>query len=184
MRSYPVHKIYRLIEPGPIVLLTTFHRGKANVMTMGFHMMIRHDPALIGAVVGPWDFSYEAIRATRECVIAIPGAGLAKKVVDIGNCSGEDVDKFEKFKLTPKQARNVKAPLIEQCMANIECRVVDTRMLNRYSLFILEAVKAWTNPAVKEKRTMHHQGDGTFRLDGKSIDLRKRMVKWKSLVED
>ena len=142
MKNYPVNKVHRLIEPGPIVLLTTFHRGKANIMTMGFHMMIRHDPALIGAVVGPWDFSYKAIKATRECVIAIPGANLAKKVVDIGNCSGAEVDKFEKFLLTPKLARHVKAPLIEQCMANIECRVVDTRMANRYNLFVLEAVKA------------------------------------------
>jgi flavin reductase (DIM6/NTAB) family NADH-FMN oxidoreductase RutF len=182
MKNYSVNKVHRLIEPGPIVLLTTFHRGKANIMTMGFHMMIRHDPALIGAVVGPWDFSYKAIKATRECVIAIPGANLAKKVVDIGNCSGEEVDKFEKFSLTPKLARHVKAPLIEQCMANIECRVVDTRMVNRYNLFVLEAVKAWTNPSREEERTLHHQGNGTFRIDGRTVDLRDHMVKWKALT--
>jgi flavin reductase (DIM6/NTAB) family NADH-FMN oxidoreductase RutF len=104
MRNYPVNKVYRLIEPGPIVQVTTFNRGRPNIMTMVFHMMVQHAPPLIGAVIGPWDYSYKALKSTRECIIAIPGADLAEKVVDIGNCSGEDIDKFNKFRLTPKRA--------------------------------------------------------------------------------
>lgn len=181
MRNYPLHKICRLIEPGPIVLLSTFYRGKPNIMTMGFHMMVQHDPPLLGAVIGPWDFSFKAIKTTRECVIAVPGADLAQKVVDIGNCSGEDVDKFTMFNLTSRKAEKVKAPLIEQCLANIECRVIDTRMVNKYNLFILEVVNAWTNTSRKERRMLHHQGNGTFAVDGRTIDLRKRMVKWRDL---
>ncbi|AYB34831.1 flavin reductase family protein [Chryseolinea soli] len=183
MRNYPLEKVYRLMEPSPIVLVTTFHRGKQNIMTMGFHMMVQHTPPLIGAVIGPWDYSYKALKATRECVIAIPGADLAEKVVDIGNCSGDDIDKFGKFRLTPTEAQHVKAPLIEQCIANIECKVADMRLANRYSLFILKAVKAWANPDRKEQRTLHHQGNGTFKVDGRTIDLRKRMVKWRELVD-
>ncbi|HSZ33792.1 MAG TPA: flavin reductase family protein [Puia sp.] len=183
MKNYPVNKVNRIIEPGPIVLVTTFHRGKPNIMTMGFHMMVQHDPALIGAVIGPWDFSHKAIKATRECVIAIPGSDLAVKVVDIGNCSGEEIDKFKKFRLTPKEAQHVKAPLIEQCIANIECKVVDTRLVKKYNLFILKVVKVWLNTDRKEQRTMHHQGDGSFKVDGKTIDLSKRMVKWRELAD-
>jgi flavin reductase (DIM6/NTAB) family NADH-FMN oxidoreductase RutF len=183
MKNYPPNKVNRIIEPGPIVLVTTFHLGKPNIMTMGFHMMVQHEPPLMGAVIGPWDFSQKAIKATRECVIAIPGPDLAGKVVDIGNCSGKDTDKFQKFRLTPKQAQHVKAPLIEQCIANIECKVVDTRLVNRYNLFILKAVKVWLNDKRKEQRTMHHQGDGSFKIDGKLIDLRERMVKWRELVD-
>ena len=171
------------MEPSPIVLLTTFHRGRPNVMTMGFHMMVQHEPPLIGAVIGPWDYSFKALKATRECVIAVPGADLAEKVVDIGNCSGEDISKFEKFNLTAKPAQDVRAPLIEQCIANIECNVVDTRMVNRYNLFILQAVKAWVKPGRKEQRTLHHQGNGSFKVDGKMIDLRDRMVKWREFVD-
>ncbi len=171
------------MEPSPIVLVTTYHRGKPNVMTMGFHMMIQHDPPLIGAVIGPWDYSYKALKSTRECVIGIPGADLAEKVVDIGNCSGEDIDKFKKFRLTSRPSQDVGAPLIEACIANIECKVVDTRMVSRYNLFILEAVRAWVNPGRKEQRTLHHQGNGTFKVDGKIIDLRERMVKWREFVD-
>jgi flavin reductase (DIM6/NTAB) family NADH-FMN oxidoreductase RutF len=183
MKNYPIKKVYRLMEPSPVVLVTTYHRGKPNVMTMGFHMMIQHDPPLIGAVIGPWDYSYKALKSTRECVIGIPGADLAEKVVDIGNCSGEDIDKFEKFRLTSRPAQNVGAPLIEACIANIECKVVDTRMVSRYNLFILEAINAWVNPRRKEQRTLHHQGNGTFKVDGKIIDLRERMVKWREFVD-
>lgn len=171
------------MEPSPAVLLTTFHGGTQNIMTMGFHMMIQHDPPLIGAVIGPWDHSYKALKATRECVIAIPGMDLAKKVVDIGNCSGKDTDKFKKFRLDAARAQKVAAPLVEQCLANIECKVVDTRMVNRYNLFVLEAVKAWINAGRKEQRTLHHQGNGTFKVDGKTIDLRDRMVKWREFVD-
>lgn len=164
-------------------MLTTYHRKRANIMTMGFHMMIQHVPPLIGAIVGPWDFSKKALAATRECVIAIPGIDLAKKVVDIGNTSGSEINKFEEYKLTAKAARIVQAPLIEECLANIECRVVDTKMMKRYNLFILEAVKVWINPDRREQRTMHHHGNGTFKVDGKLIDLRDRMVKWRALAK-
>lgn len=183
MKTYPIKKTHKLIEPGPIVLVTTFHHGKSNIMTMGFHMMVQHEPPLIGAVIGPWDYSYKALKATGECVIAIPGADLAAKVVDIGNSSGEDIDKFKTFRLTQRPSQKIAAPLIEQCIANIECKVIDTSLVKRYNLFILQAVKAWSNDKRKEQRTMHHQGNGTFKVDGKVIDLRERMVKWRELAD-
>ena len=104
MQEMPASKAYRLLEPGPIVLVTTTQQGRPNIMTMGFHMVLQHAPPLIGCVIGPWDHSYKALRASGECVIAIPTVDLAAKVVDIGNCSGEKIDKFEAFGLTPRPA--------------------------------------------------------------------------------
>jgi len=173
-------KAYLLLEAGPIVLVTTSHRGRHNIMTMGFHMMVQHDPPLIGCIVGPWDHSYRALTATGECVIAVPTVDLARKVVDIGNCSGEATNKFEQFKLTPKPAAEVGAPLVAECLANIECRVADRSMVRKYNLFILEATAIWLDRGRKERRTLHHNGDGTFSVDGRTIDLRERMVLWKT----
>lgn len=178
MEEFPLSRTHFWIEPGPIILVTTAHKDHANIMTVGFHMMIEHAPPLIGLIIGPWDYSFKALRATKECVIAIPTVDLASKVVDIGNCSGEDVDKFQAFQLTALQATHINAPLIAECIANIECRVFDTRLVPKYNLFILEAVKVWTDPNRKERRTLHHRGDGTFAVDGKTINLKKRMVKW------
>jgi flavin reductase (DIM6/NTAB) family NADH-FMN oxidoreductase RutF len=183
MKQLPASKAYRLLEAGPIVLVTTAQDGRANVMTMGFHMVVQHDPPLIGCVIGPWDHSQAALRATGECVIAIPTVDLARTVVDIGNCSGSEVDKFAKFRLTPKPAKDVAAPLIAECLANIECRVADTTLADRYNLFILQAVRIWTDPDRKERRTLHHNGDGTFTVDGRTIDLKQRMVLWKQFQD-
>ena len=176
MKELPLAKAFQLIEPGPVVLVTTAHKEKANVMTLSWHMVMDFTPQ-IGCVIGPWDFSYTALRATRECVLAIPTVDLAGKVVDIGSCSGRDVDKFKKFKLTPLPAELVKAPLIAECLAHIECRVVDDRAGKKYNLIVLEGIKAWIDPDRKERRTFHANGDGTFVVDGRTLNLRKRMLK-------
>ncbi|TPK60149.1 flavin reductase family protein [Mesorhizobium sp. B2-4-15] len=181
MKEMPASHAYRLLEPGPIVLVTTALNGKPNVMTMGFHMMVQHAPPLIGCVIGPWDHSYRALRETRECVIAIPTVDLARTVVDIGNCSGKEVDKFEKFRLSRLPARDVGAPLIGECLANIECRIVDDSMVESYNLFLLEAVRIWIDREREERRTLHHRGDGSFTVDGEVVDLSERMVKWRDL---
>ncbi|MEJ0094879.1 MAG: flavin reductase family protein [Methylocella sp.] len=183
MKEMPASKAYRLLEAGPIVLVTTTHNGRPNVMTMGFHMVVQHAPPLLGCVIGPWDHSYKALRASGECVIAIPTVDLARKVVDIGNCSGDQVDKFSKFGLTQAPGKIVSAPLIAECLANIECRVADTTLVEKYSLFILEAVRIWIDPERKERRTLHHNGDGTFTVDGRTINLQERMVLWKQFQD-
>jgi flavin reductase (DIM6/NTAB) family NADH-FMN oxidoreductase RutF len=136
----------------------------------------------IGCGVGPWDYSYAALRATKECVLAVPTVDLISKVVDIGNCSGKDQDKFKVFYLSALPAEKVKAPLIGECLANIECRVVDTNLVDKYNLFILEGVKAWVDPTRKEKRTFHANGDGTFVVDGETLDLKKQMTKWQDTL--
>ncbi len=177
-------KAYLLLEAGPIVLVTTAHRGRNNIMTMGFHMMVQHDPPLIGCVIGPWDHSYKALTETGECVIAIPTVDLARKVVDIGNCSGATADKFAQFRLTAKPAAEVAAPLVAECVANIECRIADRSMVSKYSLFILEAMALWVDRTRKERRMLHHNGDGTFTVDGRVLNLRERMVQWKSFQVD
>lgn len=175
-KTFSLAKVYRLLEPGPVVLVTTAHKGKADIMTQSWHTMMEFEPPLVGCVIGGRSLSYEALLKTKECVIAIPSVELAKQVVGIGNCSGRKVDKFKKFKLTPLPASQVSAPLIVECFANLECKVVDTRMVNRYGLFVLEVVQAWIDPAQKKPRTLHHQGKGVFMVAGDAIKLPSRMA--------
>jgi flavin reductase (DIM6/NTAB) family NADH-FMN oxidoreductase RutF len=175
MKNLPLSKVYQLLEPGPVVLLTTARKGRANVMAMSWHMMMEFEPPLVACIVSGNDYSFAALRATRECVIAIPASRLASKVVKVGNCSGRDTDKFKAFGLTPMPAQDVKAPLIAECFANLECKVTDTRLVNDYNLFILEVTKAWTDPAQKNPKTIHHQGFGKFAVDGKTIALKSKM---------
>jgi flavin reductase (DIM6/NTAB) family NADH-FMN oxidoreductase RutF len=115
------------------------------------------------------------LKSTRECTINIPTLELAKQVVGIGNCSGSTVDKFAKFGLTPAPAVQIAAPLIAECYASLECRVADTRLVNRYNFFVLEVVQAWIDTAIKQPQTLHHRGNGVFVVAGETVKLRSAM---------
>ncbi len=143
-------------------------------MTMSWHMMVDFNPPLIACIVSDRDHSFAALHATKECVIGIPPFELAEKVVAIGNCSGREVDKFATFRLMPKKALCVSAPLVAECFANIECRIVDTPLSTNTCLFILEGLKAWVDPSKKNPKTIHHQGFDRFVVHGETIELASR----------
>lgn len=174
-RSYPLAKVYGLLEPGPVVLVTTAYKGRVNIMTMSWYTMMEFEPPLIGCVISGRNASFDALRASRECVINIPTLELARQVVGVGNCSGRTTDKFARFGLTAVAASQVGAPQIGECYASLECRVADTRLVNRYNFFILEVLKAWVDPAVKHPQTLHHRGNGVFAVGGQTIKLRSAM---------
>jgi len=175
MKELALSKVYQLLEPGPVVLLTTSAKGRPNVMTMSWHMMVEFEPPLVACVVGSANHSFAALKSTKECVIAVPAVKLASKVVQVGNSSGRTTDKFKAFGLTPLPAERVGAPLVGECFANLECKIADTRLVGKYNLFVLEVLKAWIDPAQKKPKTIHHQGYGTFVVDGKTLKLKSKM---------
>ncbi len=144
-------------------------------MTQSWHTMMEFEPPLLGCVISGNNHSFDALLNHKEWVINIPTVELAKQVVAIGNCSGRTVDKFARTKLTPVPASLVQAPLIAECFANLECRVADTRMVNKYNFFVLEVIKAWLDPTVKSPRTLHHRGKGEFMVAGDTLKLSSRM---------
>ena len=173
-RSFPLSKVYGLLEPGPVVLLTTAEKGRPNIMAMSWHTMLEFEPPLVGCVISNRNHSFDVLKATKECVINIPTLELAAQVVGCGNTSGRKVDKFKTFGLTPAAASRVKAPLIEECYASLECKVVDAKLVSKYCFFILEVLKAWVDTSRKDPRTMHHLGRGAFMVAGRTIKLPSR----------
>jgi flavin reductase (DIM6/NTAB) family NADH-FMN oxidoreductase RutF len=174
-RNLPLAKAYTLLEPGPVVLITTANKRRRNIMTLSWHCMMEFEPPLVGFVMSGANDSFALLKASRECVINIPTVDLAQQVVAVGNCHGGAVDKFAEFGLTAKPAAGVQAPLIAECYANLECRVADTRLVSRYNFFVLEVVKGWIDTAVKNPRTLHHRGNGVFMVAGETIKLPSRM---------
>ena len=169
--TFPLSEVYRLVEPGPVVLLTTARAGRANVMPMSWHLMMEFTPPLVGCVVSNGNYSFATLKTSKECVINIPTVELAKTVVACGNTSGSNVDKFEKFGLTPVAAKLVKAPLIAECYASLECKVVDVKLVTQYNFFVLKVVQAWVDPVQKRPRTIHHRGEGEFMVSGRTLHL-------------
>ena len=174
-KSLPLSEVYRLLEPGPIVMISTMCKGRPNVMTMSWQTMIDFEPPLVGLVISDRSHTFNILKGTRECVINIPTTKIAKRAIACGNTTGRKIDKFKAFGLTPVAASLVKAPLVGECYANLECRVIDARMANRYNFFIVKVIKAWIDPAIKRPRTIHHHGKGVFTIDGARFRIPSRM---------
>ena len=173
MKKFPLKKTFTFIEPGPVIMVTTFDGKKNNIMTISWNMVMDFTPQF-AILTGPWNHSYKALVKTEECVISIPSVAISQKVIKIGTCSGKNTDKFEKFGLTPLKAKYVKAPLIKESLANIECRVADH--IKKHNIFVLDGIAAWFNDKIKEKRMFHAAGDGTFTVDGRRINHKKLMI--------
>lgn len=174
-KTFPLSRVYSLIEPGPVVLLSTARKGTPNVMALAWHTMIEFEPPLIGCVISERNHSFGILKATKQCVINIPTVELASKVVGCGNTSGRTVDKFAKFGLTAAAASQVDAPLVDECYANLECKLVDTKLATKYNFLILEVVKAWIDPKQKHPRTIHHLGKDLFMVAGETIRIPSKM---------
>lgn len=174
-RAFPLSKVYSLLESGPVVLVTTAQKGRSNVMAMSWHTMLDFEPPILGCVISERNHTFGMLKATKQCAICIPTVEIAAEVVGCGNTSGRSVEKFQAFGLTPLRASRIDAPLIAECYANLECRVIDARMASRYNFFVLEVVKAWIDPARKRPKTIHHLGKDAFMVAGRTIRLPSKM---------
>jgi len=172
MKRMELSKAFTLIEPGPVVLVTTSDGDRDNIMTISWTMVMDFTP-IFAITTGPWNYSYTALIKSRECVIAIPTVDMIDQVVGVGTCSGLDTAKFQKFGLTPEKGKHVGPPLIRECLANIECRVID--IVENHNIVVLEGLAAYVDASRQERRTLHAVGDGTFAADGERFDRREMM---------
>ena len=173
-KYFPVNKVRRFLEPGPVVLVSSSYKGERDVMAMGWHMILGDVPSLVGCFIWDQNYSRELIRRSRQCVINVPTDDMADAVIGVGNTHGPKPDKFETFGMTAVEAETVDAPMIAECYANFECKLVDASLIRKYSLFVFEVVKAHVAASPKYPRTMHYRGDGAFMVSGPTVSYRKR----------
>jgi flavin reductase (DIM6/NTAB) family NADH-FMN oxidoreductase RutF len=176
-KDFPVSNVRRFLEPGPIVLVSSAYKSETNIMTMGWHMIMEFEPSLIGCIISSANHSFDMIRRGRQCVINLPTEDLAAKVVRIGNSSGRDIDKFAEFDLTAKPATHVRSPLIDECFANFECKLVDFSLIRKYNLFVFEVAKAHVATAPKTPKTIHYRGDGEFMISGENTRRYRKLFR-------
>lgn len=180
-KDFPVSNVRRFLEPGPIVLVSSAWKDEKNIMTMGWHMIMELEPSLVGCYIWEENHSFKMIKESKECVINIPTVEIATTVVQIGNCSGRDVNKFDQFNLTPLQGKKVSAPLIKECYANFECKLIDSSLIQKYSLFILEVKKAHVAVSPRFPKTIHYRGDGLFMISGPTVKKYRKYFKSENL---
>ncbi|NJO53584.1 MAG: flavin reductase family protein [Bacteroidales bacterium] len=170
----PVSDVRRYLEPGPVVLVTSACGKQTNIMTMGWLTVMEFSPSLVGCIISGANYSFGLIRRSKECVINLPTADMVDTVVGIGNTTGTEIDKFAHFGLTPEPALRVSAPLIKECHADFECRLVDDCLVDKYNFFIFEVVKARVAGRPKHPETLHYLGGGEFMVSGRIISRRSK----------
>ena len=175
MRQGDIRRAFTYLESGAVLLVTTNDGQRDNVMTISWQMVMDFTPR-IAISTGSWNESFDTILKTRKCCINIPTFDMIEDVVKIGVTHGSECDKFERFGLKKKKAGSVKAPIIANCLAAIECRLED--YIEDHGLLIFKGTKLWENLDKAETRVFHANGDGTFFADGEFRDLRNEMRQW------
>jgi flavin reductase (DIM6/NTAB) family NADH-FMN oxidoreductase RutF len=132
----------RLLAGAPVVLVTTRWHGVANVMPAAWNMPLSHDPPLVGIAVHPSRHTYDMLRFSEEFALNVPGRRLMNHVQYLGMVSGRDVQKIELAKLPTFKAQRVGAPLLEGCLAYIECSVLEVLPLGDHHLFVGKVLAA------------------------------------------
>lgn len=169
--SFPVSDVRRFLEPTPTVLLSSLYEDRKNVMAMGWYTIMEFVPSLIGCMISKGNFSYDLIKKSKECTINIPTSEIAELVVNIGNCSGNETDKFETFDLEWSEGDLVKAPILNCCHSSFECTLYDDTLVKDYHFFIFEIVKAHVAMRPKFPKIIQYRGNSQFLESGKNFKI-------------
>lgn len=175
-------KAYRLMNHGPTVIVTSHHGGRSNIMSAAWSMPLDFNPPKVAVVIDKSTYTRGLIEASGEFVLNIPSRALARLTVDVGNESGADVDKFAAHGIEVGAGSVVRAPLVEGCLAWLECRLIpELHIQQTYDLFLGEVVAAWADPAVFDgahwtmeeggKRSIHYVAGGHFFETGDAFDV-------------
>lgn len=133
-------KVQTALAPLPVVMVSCGNEEKCNITTIAWTGIINSEPPLVYVSIRPSRYSYSIIKNLREFVINIPDEKLVVATDFCGTKSGKEIDKFKEAKLTKGNANIVKAPLIEECPINIECKLKEIKKLGSHDMFIGEIV--------------------------------------------
>lgn len=173
-------KAYRLINHGPTVLVSSAHGGHRNVMAAAWNMPLDFSPPKVAVVIDRNTYTRELIEASGELALCVPTRAQIDAVVQVGKTTGREQDKFSEAGLSAFAGSEVKAPLVDGCLAWLECRLLnEPEMAQRYDLFLAEVVAAWADarlfddghwkPLAEPDSTLHHVAGGVFFTLGEPV---------------
>ncbi len=178
-KEIPTWQATRLLQPGNIALVTARHRDKVGVMPAAWLTPLSQTPPLVGVAIHQSRFTHDLIRRSEQFALNLPGRPLAEQVDRLGRVSGfEDVEKFKLAGFAEAEPKQVAAPLIEECLAWIECAVVDAVETGDHTLFIGEVLVARVEEQAfdetwllvdEEVKPLHHLGGKRYAVLEKPI---------------
>ena len=180
--AVPLAQAYLLLNHGPTVLVSSAHGGRRNVMAAAWSMALDFDPPKVAVVIDKNTLTRELVDASGEFVLSVPSRQQAAITLAVGTQSGREIDKFSIAGVGAAAASAVGAPLIEGCLAWLECRVItEPNIQQSYDLFLAEVVAAWADPEVfsngrwhfpdAQRRSIHYLAGGSFFATGDPFEV-------------
>ena len=126
----------RLLNPGPVAIVTTSWRAGTNAAPIAWTAPLSMNPPLVGCVIHPHRHTADMIRFSEEFAINIPGPRLLKQTHFLGTQSGLNVNKLEAAGLELFRGQRTEPPLIEGCLAWIECGLQDVIPIGDHTMFV------------------------------------------------
>jgi len=191
-QDVPLAQASRLLNHGPTVLVSAAHGGQRNVMAAAWAMPLDFDPPKVAVVIDRATFTRRLIDASGSFALQVPSAAQADLTVTVGNSAGQALadagtDKFTAQGIAHFAAQRIAAPLVDGCLAWLECRVIAWPDLTAaHDLFLAEVVAAQADARVfhggrwhfdsapPALRSLHHLGGGHFVLPGAAVQGRHR----------
>jgi flavin reductase (DIM6/NTAB) family NADH-FMN oxidoreductase RutF len=141
-------------------------KGKPNIITLAWTMPTSFDPPLIALSIAHKRHSHTLISESMELVINIPTMNILKETLFCGRTSGRDRDKFKETGLTPIPARKVKPPIIKECIAHLECKLINQMITGDHTLFIGKIIEAYANEGVFTEKYNLKKANRIFYVHG------------------
>ncbi|KYC45670.1 MAG: Flavin reductase like domain protein [Candidatus Methanofastidiosum methylothiophilum] len=170
----------RLLNPGPLVLITSKYQGKSNIVTAAWTSPVSHSPPLVSISLSTKKLSHILIGNSKEFTVNIPSIELLDKVLQCGSESGRNINKFKQFKLKEVKGKKVSCPSIKECFAFLECKVVDSILCGDHYVFIGEIVNCEIEKEyysdcldIEKVKFINHLGGSYFTYPEKIVE-RKR----------
>ncbi|MBV7482668.1 flavin reductase family protein [Bordetella sp. BOR01] len=175
-------KCYRLLNHGPTVLVGSAHAGRRNVMAAAWSMPLDFSPPKVAVVIDRHTLTRELVEGSGEFSLNVPSRAVAAATLSVGSVSGRERDKSQTPGLAMLPAERIGAPLIDGCLAWLECRVIaEPHIQDTYDLFLGEVVAAWADPRVfcdghwvfpdSGPRSIHYIAGGNFFETGSAFDV-------------
>lgn len=184
LQSVALPHAYRLLNHGPTVLVGSCHAGRSNVMAAAWAMPLDFDPPKVAVVVDKATLTRQLIDASGVLSLQVPCVAQAALTRAVGGESGlQHPDKLERCGVQWTPGPRTGAPLVEGCIAQMECRVLPAtaHVAGPHDLILAEVLAAWADERVFSQgrwhfdnapdalRCLHHVAGGHFYAIGDPV---------------
>lgn len=172
----PLKDSYKLFNHGPVSIVTSAHGNQRNIMSASWTMPVDFSPAKVAVVIDKDTFTRELVEASGEFALQFPMRKIARLTLDVGDTSGKATDKFAQFNIKTFPGEKTAAPLIDDCIGWLECKVIKQGG-EAMDIIVGEVVAAyadaeqfidgrWHFSDDPQKRSIHYMAGGEFYMTG------------------